>query len=332
MIGKGFLPALWFATSLCLASSAASAAETAAAPEVDHFISKAVFAGGSLWLLTDRGHLSSVSPTDQRQVNAPIPGRVFDLWVQDGEPATLARESAKAPAFSIWRHTHGKWSPAAAIQRQDDEYYVGAGQTQGAVVILTNHRLITLRGRHQESLPVEWPPQTFPGQGSVLVTDFAVYVGANEGEWGGWIRAVDRSSGTVTELAKNFSDPVTGLAAEPNGCIAVSMGLIHMGYLSGGIGELCGEQAKMLYTKPVHDKETEPFFGICAAGGHLWAIGADGLYELSTDGTAQSVPMPKFVLMGNATVSFDLPDFALVLTTVNQHLSVSGATPLFAPR
>ena len=331
MVGNAFIRALWVGALLSQPAAAAIAVDDSVAATATS-ISKAVFAGGSLWLLTDTGHLSSVSPNDHRQVDAPIPGAIFDLWVQDGEPAALSRHDPRAASWSIWHRIHDKWSSATIILPQKDEHYVGAGSSAGSLAVLTTRRLINIRGRQQESLPVAWEPERLPALATMLVTDSAVYVGYNAGEWGGWIRAVDRSTGKVTPVAAEFGDPVTGLALEPNGCVALSMGLIHMGFQSGGVGEFCGERARRVYTKTVRDQETEPFFGIAAAGGQLWAIGADGLYRIAPDGAVQTVPMPAFSQMGNVTVSFDLPQFALVLTGVNRHLAVSGATPLFAPR
>ncbi len=65
---------------------------------------------------------------------------------------------------------------------------------------------------------------------------------------------------------------------------------------------------------------------------NLWAVGIDGIYRFGSDGTVSTTPLPSFKKIGAIQVSFDLPQIILVLTNVNQRLSVGGSAPILVPR
>jgi hypothetical protein len=68
-----------------------------------------------------------------------------------------------------------------------------------------------------------------------------------------------------------------------------------------------------------------------ADGRALWACGIDGIYRLTADGTATITPFPKFENVGGVYFSFDVSRFAVVLTSINQRRSISGAAPMLVP-
>ncbi len=77
---------------------------------------------------------------------------------------------------------------------------------------------------------------------------------------------------------------------------------------------------------------TVAFFGLTRRADKLWAVGTDGLYQIGSDGAAQSAPLPKFKQIGGLSVSFDLPDIVLLLTNINQRRALSGSVPILVPR
>jgi len=108
--------------------------------------------------------------------------------------------------------------------------------------------------------------------------------------------------------------------------------------------EVCGDQVERLYYKPYGGKassgyssgdepfSTVAFFGLKRAGDTLWAVGIDGIYSIGEGGSAHSIPLPNFKEIGGIKMSFDLPQFILILTNVNQRLSLSGSVPILVPR
>ena len=336
------LGALFAVLSPLLATAGLAASD--AAVDIDsarfraHLISKAVFADGRLWLLMESGHLETLSRTDHQRTDLDIAPVVKDIWLQNGEPLALT-SAAPQPSVSSWsigRVTNDSWVESARIPVTEDERYVGGGVTHDGIAILTNRRLINLVGNTQRSVTVRWDSEKLAaGAKSVAVTDKTVYVGNNLGEWGGWLRAIDRRSGGISTLAKEWVEPVTALVAQPNGCVAVAMGMVHFSRV-GRVGEVCGKKAKTLYQKTIQIPQykvdgSEAFFGVSVVGKDLWAVGTEGLYRIGRDGTAELMPLPKPQEIGDLTVSFESPDFALVATSINQHWSVGGEVPIFAP-
>ncbi len=321
-------------------------AAEAVAPAVDidsarfraHLISKAVFAHDRLWLLMESGHLETLSRTEHQRMDLDIAPVIKDIWLQNGEPLALT-SAAPQPSVSSWsigRVTNDSWVESARIAVAEDERYIGGGVAQDAIAILTNRRLINLVGNSQRSVTVRWDSERLgAGAKSVAVTDKTVYVGNNLGEWGGWLRAIDRRSGGISTVAKQWVEPVTALVTQPNGCVAVAMGMVHFSRV-GRVGEVCGKKAKTLYQKTIQIPQykvdgSEAFFGVSVVGKDLWAVGTEGLYRIGRNGTAELTPLPKPQEIGDLTVSFESPDFALVATSINQHWSVGGEVPIFAP-
>ena len=168
---------------------------------------------------------------------------------------------------------------------------------------------------------------------------------------------VDRQDGSIRVVERNFSgelcggplnvdcDPVNAITVEPwkPDCIVAAVGLIHF-EPHGSLVEVCGDEVQRLYSKPynegrskIHGGNGEPFstvafFGLAGEGNTLWAAGIDGIYAIGAAGTVGIVPLPRFKDVGGIAVSFDVPHFVLVLTSVNQRRSMSGAVPLLVPR
>lgn len=130
-------------------------------------------------------------------------------------------------------------------------------------------------------------------------------------------------------------DPVNGIAIEPwiDKCAIIAVGLVHFMAL-GRIVEVCDHRIHPVYSREYgpDNKSTVPFFGIAAAGATLWAVGADGIYQIAPGGVEKVHSLPEFQKIGSVLVSFALPDVVLLLTNVNQRRSVSGSTPMIIAR
>jgi hypothetical protein len=321
------------------------------------FLSRAVFADGRLWLLTDAGELSSITEGKDQRIDEPLPEPAHDICIHEGEPLVATCKREGCDAATLRRFHRGTWSVDASFKLGKDRIVALACENP-AVTVLTTRRLIDFPadGRHEvrlsgslESAPIA----------TVHATAQSVFVGLNAGEWGGGLRRIDRRTGAVTPIESNTSggicggplnsecDPVNGIATSPRDdqCIAAAIGLVHMA-THGRIVEVCGTKVRRLYFKEyglegfkrvAASKDEEPFsttafFGLARQGNSLWASGIDGTYEIAVDGTARITPLPQFKEIDGVFVSFDSPGVILVLTEVNQRRSVSGAVPLLVPR
>jgi len=328
------------------------------------FISRAIFADGHVWLMSDAGVLLSITEGKDDPVEIALPEAALDLWPEDGQPAVI---SCSRPSCTEWilrhRSSSGEWNVMARVATLG-EHFVTVGKTNGGITVLTHRRIIDLAGGKESSIAMSgaWQPKPIA---STHVTPTSVFIGFNEGEWGGGLQRIDRKTGEVVSIERKESgqfcfrpldsacDPVNGIATAPwnPDCVVVAVGLVHF-QPSGRLLEVCGNVVRLIYVKAwpppnkadkqplpnkadVGDREPFPsvaFFGLSRQDDTLWAVGIDGIYQVESDGSAQSNPLPPFKRVGEFWVSFDLPGFVLVLTDVNQRRSISGSVPLLVPR
>ena len=322
------------------------------------FLSRAAFADGRLWLLSDAGQLSSITEGQDRRVDEPLPEPVHDICVHEGRlvAATCKREGCTTA--TLRRFDHGAWSVEATFALRNDRVLALACAT-APITVLTTRRLIDFPPGGRRPVRLSRSLEREP-IATVHATPGSVFVGLNAGEWGGGLRRIDRRTGAVTVIESNASgelcggplntqcDPVNGIATSPwdSHCVVAAIGLVHMAP-HGRIVEACGTRVRTRYFKayPLAGFDgvavpsrggapfsTTAFFGLAREAGSLWAIGIDGIHHIAADGTASITPMPAFTDIGGIQVNFDSPRMILVLTQVNQRRSLSGAVPLLVPR
>jgi hypothetical protein len=325
-------------------------------PGQGSFLTRAVFADGRLWILSDAGDLSSLAESADRWTEEGLPDPVFDLCLQDGHPLAVTGKPEGDNVWTLRRWIDGAWSAGTTVPTEGDDL-IALDCAAGGITLLTTRRIIEVDGHKQAAVALSG--KLIPGLvASVYGTPDQVFVGVNAGEWGGGLRRIDRRSGQVTAIERNASgglcggplnsscDPVNGIAAEPwkPGCIAAAVGLVHF-VPHGRIVEVCGDRVERLYyrayeeqasaSRPISGDEpfsTVAFFGLVRVGDALWAAGIDGIYRVGEGSTARSIPLPRFERIGDIYVSFELPDLVLVLTDVNQRRSISGSVPIMVPR
>ena len=321
----------------------------------ESFLTRAVYAEGRVWVLSDAGDVSSVIEGQDKRVAEVLPQKAVDLCITGGHPVVITGEGKGGSVWTLRQHAGGAWSVIATVRTGGDEL-LAMTCAADKVALLTTRRLIGLEGKHQNAIALSGEV----GRGlvsSTYATPDQFFVGLNAGEWGGGLRRIDRRTGNVTVVEHNASgelcggplntscDPVNGIAAEPGkpGCIGVAVGLVHM-EPHGRVLEVCGDQVRRLYYKAYGDnssraagKDDEPlstvaFFGLTSDDDTMRAVGIDGIYTFGPRGAVQVIPLPQFKNVGGISLSFDVPHFVLVLTNVNQRLSLSGAVPLMVPR
>ena len=320
--------------------------------------SRALFAGGRLYLVTGDHQLASVAEGETALTRHDLGEPVLDACVQGGAPLALTGAAENPSAWTVRRLQGGQWRAERTVASDGDAPVALACTPEGAF-LLTSHRFIDLTPARPVALRLQGEPVHALVTAAVHVTPQAVFVGLNAGEWGGGLRRVDRRSGRIETIARNATgdlcdgplnpdcDPVQGLATIPwrPDCIAAAIGLIHMA-AHGRVTMVCPGRIEQLYAAtrgefedPERAREAArgrygsiAFFGLAASGNGLIAIGHNGLYRLAADGTATHVPLPRFVRVEGVLVSFALPDAVLVVTGINGRASVSGAVPIMAVR
>ena len=321
-------------------------------PGQESFQSRAVFAADRVWLLSDAGTLSSIVLGQDVRVEEQLSEPVLDLCVHEGHPTIVTGKSTRGPEWILRTRIDGGWHAERTIPAEHDALLSIDCRATG-IIFLTDRRLLEIQDGSLRiaALSAE------ASRGRVTATypmGDQLFVGNNAGEWGGGLRRIDRRTGKVTVIAETAGsepcagllnpdcEPVNGIAPVPwkSGCIAVAVGLVHFGP-RGGLVEICGDQIQSLYFNSIEairvpgvrpTLDSVAFFGILRDGERLRAVGVDGLYSVGKEGAAEFSPLPTFKTVGNIGVSFEVPNFVLVLTGINQRHSISGDVPILVPR
>jgi hypothetical protein len=327
-------------------------------PGQESSISRAAFALGRLWLLTDAGDVSTIAPGQRQRVDVALPEPALDLCVANGMPKVLtcAREACVTWSLRSWGV--GSWRTEATVPASGDGF-VAMSCTDDRLTILATGQLIEVRGKDQNRVPLS-QKLAAGGVTSLYPARREVFVGLNEGEFGGGLRRIDRATGRISVVERNASgercggplsskcDAVNGITPLPwkPGCLAVAVGVVHF-FPHGRLVEVCGDEVRRLYFRPLasdakHPQrqrkrddepyETEAFFGVVPSGKALLAVGTEGVYRFNGAGDPAIRPLPKFQEVGGVDVSFDDPDAVLVYTSINQRRSISGSVPMLMPR
>lgn len=351
MIGRQMLLRFMLLAIFALALSGCQATEPQRSDQ-ESFLT----ADGRLWILSDAGVLSSIAEGDDQWRKEPLPEPVLDACTLGGQLLVATGEDGDVGQWMLRRRTGTEWPVLATIAKTNG-YLRALDCASDKITVFTTRRLIEIEGsgRHEVALSGELNRGRLS---AIYGTPAYLFVGFNAGEWGGGLQRIDRQTGAIAAVQKvgprglcdgplnTDCDPVNGIAAEPwdPECVAVAIGLVHFDP-HGRIVEVCGDRIERLYYKPYGEEQqadqgsggeepfvTVAFFGLTRAGDALWAPGIDGLYRFGAGGAVKQFPMPSFKEIDGIHVSFDFPDFVLVLTDVNQRLSMSGSVPLLVPR
>lgn len=332
--------------------------EDAAAPR-NSDVSRAVFAEGRLWLLTDEGRLTSLAPGEKAR-RAEGPGeKLLDICSGRGGFLAVSGESAKGRQWTLWRRDGGEWRRDRSVPREDDALIALSCRGDEAL-LLTTERLIEAGRAGVRSVALARDVRMPQVKAVVHETPDYVFIGLNSGEWGGGLVRIARRTGRAVTIERNATgelcdgplntgcDPVHGIATIPwkPSCVAAAIGLIHM-LAHGRIVEICGTQVRQTFVQASDRYRTDPrylaqvatgrfgsvaFFGLDAVGDTLVAVGHDGLYRLDRSGGASYRRWPRFTDIDGLLVSFELPDAVLLVTTINGRAAVGWSAPLLVPR
>ena len=347
--------AITVAVLLVMLSARGASALRLAARNGENSVSRATFAAGKLWLLSDTGELSTITEGKDSRVVENLSGPALDLCVQAGLPVVATCDSESCRNWTLRRWFAGSWSILDQVPTLGDDL-VGLGCNATAVTTLTSRRLIESRGGKQTSvfLSEEIRPDVLVW---LVATAVKLFVGVYDGEFGGGLWSIDTSNGKVAPIRGHVSskepcaDPlddgcasITGIAIEPwkPACLAVAVGIVQWSPF-GRIVEICESRVRTLYSKAFgnHDAPNEwnrseildsvPFYGMVRAGDALWTAGIDGIYRIDAIRVTWSSPLPVFKRIGGVEVYFD-QRFVLVLSDIYGRNSISGPRPMIIPR
>ncbi len=319
-------------------------------------ISRAVFADGRLWMMSDDGSLLSLGPSKLKPERVKTEGKTLEICKSENHLVALIQADKRH--WSIKRRSSVGWDVGPTIAIDNESLAaLGCADEGTAVAIVTNRRLVEIEGRVVRAVKLSGELKPSLGIGTALINENTIWVGFNAGEWGGGLRRITRGEGKIEAVEKNQSgelcggplntecDPVNGIVASPSNpsCVVAAVGLVHM-VSHGRIVEVCDKTVRRLYFKPndfqpsygeLDDGEpasTTAFFGLTSAGDTVWALGTDGLYRFDGSSSPQYRSLPKFENRGGYRISFDVPGIVLLMTDVNQRRSLSGAVPIMVAR
>ena len=335
------MAAAFFAASLLTSTGGAQTG-----PLSTHLL-RAVYSDGRVWLLSNKGELSSVPEGSDKRTLETVPNPILDMCRRNGEPMTVACASPDCGNWLIQRHSQDGWRTDFSVATMHDDL-VAMNCGTDRVTLLTNRRLIDASSGGQAAIYVhsEFRPGT-----PIVTHDSADYffVGIDIGEFGGGLWRIDRRTGVRSLIESKHSGDgicdallderctsVNAIVEEPGhpGCIAVATGIVHM-MMHGSIVEVCSDEVKLLYSHNVPSQwgdMTTAFFGLMVDGETLVAAGYDGLYRIKQDGSAETTKYTVLKRRGCAAVSFELPGLVMVSTAIYAENSVSGCAPMVVRR
>jgi hypothetical protein len=313
---------------------------------------------GKLWLRGASGSGGLVSldlADDSRQVH-------FERGVLDlkkiGHDLCVLRwptSDTREVVLSVWKKDRFEDMAKLSFSKEDYPLALVDSANSPLILSLASIRFISA-DKH------EWYETKLKGKlrggyqktaGAPLAGD-SVYLGFNNGEWGGGLQRVELRTGVVTNIERRDTkelcagplnsacDPVTAVIPDPRNknCILAAVGLVHM-LSHGRILRVCGKDASLIFEKTHtwnglkgHElKVTEAFFGLTlATDGGFWAITSEKLYHFGADGTEkEECALPELKPVSGIYLSRELPGVIVARTDTNWAVSVSGYTPILIP-
>src|SRR5438093_213867 len=114
---------LFLILAACLVGSAAEAREPRRVGQQD-FLTRAIFADGRLWLLSDAGELSTITEGKDTRVEEKLAEPVHDLCLRDGRPFVVTCSSKACASWTLRRWDGRSWSVDSRVKRLRSEEMV----------------------------------------------------------------------------------------------------------------------------------------------------------------------------------------------------------------
>jgi len=338
--------------ALFCGARAHAAAETSIDDGNRQWISQAGVAQERIWAVVDEALLSYA--LDGSDAQTLIPQGVIDLDTHGGDAWALRyfdNGGVRPATFSALHWTGAAFEASPTLTMLWGDWPIALVADDGAPMVVAPHNLYRLDGHVWRAKPLSaelgWSEHAVH-----VLAGGRLYLGFDNGEWGGGLRSIDLTSGRVEEI-ENY-DPVTPCSgplysqctpitsliadAERPGCVLAAAGLVH--FLShGAVLSVCGANAKVVlereFGSDADDDESkirmsEAFYGLAPADDGYWAITPWDLYHVRPGGRLARVPL--VLRQSNGLVmQRPVPELLVLQTDIRARVSLSGATPLVVP-
>lgn len=107
-------------------------------------LTRAVFADGRLWMLSDAGALYSISEAAPKQREERLGEPVLDLCVSNGHPAALSCTTKDCKNWSLLVHDADRWTAKASV-KADGDSVVSLNCTSEELLVVTANRVVDMR-------------------------------------------------------------------------------------------------------------------------------------------------------------------------------------------
>jgi hypothetical protein len=188
---------------------------------------------GTLVVQADIFYTMDVAAGTVAALSIPGADEVLALATMGQVPLALCRAGHDRKLLS---HSGATWTelPLPDDARASGEHAVMAGDAS-SLVILDGHKVRRLRGTSWTSVSMAAPPREVTGVPRHLVLDRDhLYVGWDEGEWGGALFVLDVGTGHWGAGPEDGT-PVHDLAVDSSGAVWAALGLAHLGGIKGSL-------------------------------------------------------------------------------------------------
>ena len=323
--------------------------DVAIAQVSDNF-TKSYSLNGMIYALNRDGEILLINEAKNTAEKIGITEKVNDICFYKGSITIFSAIGEKKNKIEISELKNGNFIKTKSLHIGDD-FYLTANCQEKDIIIITNHNLIFLKEQKNKKIPIISIPNriSFYGIKTSNITNGKLYLGANRGEWGGFLyqinlktgnfKSISAISGDLCEGVFNPScDPVNSIITSPwnNKCILFSIGLEHM-LSQGKINEYCeGKMREFFTTKPQSDDKilkelyencTIPFYEIVAKNNKIIAISPFGLFQINQDGQFNKEKYPEFSDFGNFKAHYSKGNYGFLISKANYIQDTEKMTP-----
>jgi len=110
-------------------------------PGQENSLSRAVFAEGRLWLLSDAGELSRIKEGEKKRIGMDLPEPALDLCLRDGHPEVVTGARQNCNTWTLRKWADSKWTTLAIVP-VEKETLVSLVCSSETEILLTTKRLI----------------------------------------------------------------------------------------------------------------------------------------------------------------------------------------------
>ncbi len=291
-----------FATTLvALALSCVSALGQIFHDDPSQLIDQAIISDGRIYAVSN-GALSSfaLDGSDERDFGV---SNVLDVEAHLGE-VWIARwatpdEHDTTILVQRWNGQEFEQTPPLSLP----EGFVTLAASDHGLLLLSNTTIYHLRNWTWQPKPLSAPLPWHNGVSHAQV-ESVLYIGFDNGEWGGGLRRIDINTGDVREIEKHGDyscdgpldsgcSPVTSLIQDPRrpSCVLAAVGIRHF-LERGAVMQVCGDLVHSAYIVRFWDdafddrkiEMSEAFFGLAPTDQGYLALTGDALYRSTEHG------------------------------------------------